>query len=142
MDLHANKDIKITRSSLLDDPIDINNTVNFTKVTNDNNNNSLSKYNKFTDVRPSDRRFYKTSTIKPLKLRNNSSSDNLQTISTLDIETATLNYSSASEAGVQIPIIISLSNKELGNKIFTINKTLLGRSCSARTLSKGEQVKG
>ena len=58
---------------------------------------------------------------------------------------------SNSESGSQIPVIISLSNKELGNKNFIINKKLIKAAPAPlltllrrdrRTLSKGEQRKG
>src|ERR1700753_462165 len=105
MDLHTNKDIKITKNSI-----------------HAPNNNILYKNNQIG------KRFY--SVIKPLKSKASVKSL-LLPISTLDVET--MEYSSVSiepkgkslKQGTQIPVIITLSNKELGNKIFTINSKLI-----------------
>lgn len=136
MDLHRNKEIKITKNSLLDKP---NNEASSNDIfpegqVDEHNNKYLSqprelelKEPKFLKmVRPANRRFYNTSSIKPLKIRNKSSSDVLHTISTLDIETASSNNLEAEEStGIQIPVSISLSNNELGNKIFIIDHKLI-----------------
>lgn len=134
MDLHTNKDIKITRNSLLDEAI--NNNINKAVPSSINYYLTQTKLGVWrTDAERTclyparvQTRFLHHAVIKPLKSK--ATVDIMQKISTLDIETMEYTPLDKNDLGevkakTQIPVIISLSNKELGNKIFIIDHKLM-----------------